>query len=282
MFIAWLENRARQLATKWAIPGWVLFIAAILWDFWIVTGHASTASWAMGLFHPQEWWRELRAMSPHSFPLLMFLGGLIWLTIIILWPKRNAGITIRVGKVVAHAEVWNPFQMTDRDPRITIEFDPSPAPFGEDTGFRDRKLWLCNDGGTDAFKVQMTRIDLTCGSATFGEIPQIRPRDRAIVKVEILGPAGQKNAPYAVHDLELLMTEEIKNRTGTLDWTPLEAECHINYKDHARRRFITHATLLHDMKQGLTAAKNYRFFELKLANDRRFPFLKWPKFRRLS
>jgi hypothetical protein len=196
--------------------------------------------------------------------------------------SKAGRLSIGGGKVVAHGEVWNPFPMTDRDPRITIEFDPSPAPFGEDTGFRDRKLWLCNDGGTDAFKVQMTRIDLTCGSATFGEIPQIRPRDRAIVKVEILGPAGQKNAPFAVHDLELLMTEEIKNRSGTLDWTPLEGECHINYEDHAKRRFITHATLLHDMTQGLTTAKNYRFFELKLANDRRFQFLKWPKLRRLS
>jgi hypothetical protein len=167
--------------------------------------------------------------------------------------------------------------MSDRDPRITIEFDVAPAPFGKDTGFRNRPIWLRNIGGTDAFKAQVQKITLQSGCAKFQEISHIRPDDRTPVVVNISGPTGEDKGPFGVHDLELLMKADIGLRSDGFDWSAFETDCHIFYEDYAKRRFVTHATLSHDLPVGLTIAKNYRFFELKLSKPRRFAFLKWPK-----
>jgi len=101
---------------------------------------------------------------------------------------------------------------------------------------------LCNDGGTEAFKVQIREIRFKSGIAEFSEIPQIRHGHRSAVTIYISAPEEGKEAPYGVYDLELLMVEEIKNRAETSDLSPLETKCDIFYEDYSKRRFTTQAT----------------------------------------
>ena len=139
-------------------------------------------------------------------------------------------------------------------------------------------MMLCNDGGTEAFKVQIREIRFKSGIAEFSEIPQIRHGHRSAVTIYISAPEEGKEAPYGVYDLELLMVEEIKNRAETSDLSPLETKCDIFYEDYSKRRFTTQATLSHNIVRGLTVAKNYSFYELQLAKPQS-RFRKWMKLR---
>ena len=169
-------------------------------------------------------------------------------------------------------EVWNPFPITDRDPRITIEFDKSPQP---KRGLKIRPIRLQNDGGTDAYKVHVQQIALTAGYAEFQEIAHLRGKQSEILEVKILDPNNRE--PYSVHDFEMLLDTEVKRRSDPNDRSPFEVKCYIFCEDHSRKRFKTDATLSQDVVTGLTVAKDYSFFELKLAKPRRFSFLRWPR-----
>jgi hypothetical protein len=265
-------QRFVSLFRKPAIPGWVLVAGSVIWKLWAGISNISVLAWLYGLI-PDSWKQvHMPTVSPWG-PFSMLIAGLVWLAILAFVP-RGQGLIARGGKVTAYGEVRHPFPTSDRDPRVTIEFDKSPAPMGEDTGFRDRAIFLCNDGGIDAFKVQVSQISLTVGRAKFDEIPQIRPNHKERVTVVILGPTGEDIAPFAVHDLELLMVAEIRTRSDASDWSPLETDCNITYEDHSERRFITYATLSHDMLKGLSSAKNYKFREFRLVKDSWFKFLK--------
>jgi hypothetical protein len=166
----------------------------------------------------------------------------------------------RVGKggleVRAKGEVLQLVSATDRDPRITMEFDKTE----KDTGVGSRLIRLRNDGGTDAYRVKVKQIVLAVGSAEFREIPQIRRDQEEPVDVTILDPGSQK--PFGVDDFELLLDAEINRLSGGVDQRPLETECHITYVDHTARTFITHLVIFHDTRKGLTYAKDYKFGEL--------------------
>jgi len=85
MFIKFAEDRIKALASKWAIPGWILVIGSAIWDIWILTGHASTASWLIDIVHPVV--NKVRALHPSGFiPIGLFLIGLLWLGFIAFAP----------------------------------------------------------------------------------------------------------------------------------------------------------------------------------------------------
>src|SRR5439155_16398392 len=189
--------------------------------------------------------RQLPYVEWIGFLSSVFVYVVIW-AIVQTVGIRTKRLSVGAGRVIAHGEVRHHFQTTDRDPRITIEFDKRPAPFGHDPGVRDRKMMLCNDGGTEAFKVQIREIRFKSGIAEFSEIPQIRHGHRSAVTIYISAPEEGKEAPYGVYDLELLMVEEIKNRAKTSDLSPLETKCDIFYEDYSKRRFTTQATLSHN------------------------------------
>jgi|SRR5437667_479738 len=245
----------RRLWKCLAAPGWLFTLWPVIkWCFkalWAALEHIQNVQFIYQFYQSMQATKGWNLnLLPH-FDLIVFVLGIVWLTILVLWPTRRSA---DVGRVEAYAEVWNPFPITDRDPRITIEFAKSLASKKSGT----RGIWLCNDGGTDAFKVQVL-IDLSSGRVTFKKIPQIRVRDKVEAKIE---------SPVHLHDLELLMT------AGT--------KCYILSEDHSERRFKTNATLSHDMVTGLTVARDYSFCELKLAKPRRFSFVRWPKFMQLA
>jgi hypothetical protein len=177
-----------------------------------------------------------------------------------IWTKR---LSVGAGTVTAYGEVRHPFQTSASDPRITIDFDKSPQPM---LGLSIRPIRLRNVGGTDAYKVQVQTIALGAGYAEFREIPQLRRDQSDIVEVRILDPSTRE--PFTVHDLEILLEAEANQRRDAEDWDPLEVKCSITYRDYAERHFITHFTLSRDVAKDLTSAKDYKFFELRLAKAR--------------
>ena len=277
----WLANSIRALARRlgWRIPPVLFVIGGFIWGIWEIASHVSVFAWL------REKWQnpsitkvqeaeihqiQMLLSKPGSVPVIVFCVGILWLTYLV-WPVRRAGAA-RPGRTIAHGEVWNPFPITDRDPRITIEFDKSPQP---KRGLTIRPIRLRNDGGTDAYKVHLMKISLSAGHAEFREIPHLRRDQSEVVEVKILDPNTRE--PYSVNDFEMLLDTEVKRRSTPNDHSPFEVKCYIFYEDHSRKRFKTHATLSHDVVTGLTVARDYSFFELKLAKPRRFSFLRWPR-----
>lgn len=202
-----------------------------------------------------------------GFLCFVLTYAVIWAIVQTTAKRLSAG----AGRLVAHGEVRHPFQITDRDPKITIDFDKSSQP----TGLSSRPFRLRNDGGTDAYKVQFQIIVLVAGYAEFREIPQVRREQSEIAEVQILDPTRRE--PFSgvpVHDFEMLLEAEGCRRCDAGELSPLELKCYITYQDHADRHFITHLTLCHDLATHVVSTKDYKFFELKLAKASRFLFLR--------
>jgi hypothetical protein len=106
MLIGFFEDKLRELAHRWAIPGWILVAFGILWDIWILAGHASTAQSVWGWLHPSSSATTTNtpptwAWSEHIVPNIPLFIGLLWLTAILVWPTLSA-----CGSLLRRTRSW--------------------------------------------------------------------------------------------------------------------------------------------------------------------------------
>jgi len=101
------DYKLKELAERWAIPGWVFFVLGLLWDVWLVLGHASTAQSVWGWIHPAR--REPSLSSPSQanvtgwnliIPQVMIVVGLLWLSILVFAPALFGGQLRRLRALI--------------------------------------------------------------------------------------------------------------------------------------------------------------------------------------
>jgi hypothetical protein len=247
MEICW--DRLKMLLKKRSIGGWVLWALAIGWKR---LSDWQNVEWLASHLLPKGWPKAV----PHPVTIALIVGGFIWFTVVLLWPKRvekpllpgaqDARMAGFSGALAVALERLVPGK--DRDPRIIIEFDGGDSM--KASGITGKRMFLRNNGGTDAFSVQAHDIQLDVGTATFKVIPRIAAtNERQEVRISISGDTP---------DLVSLFLKQADRRSPH-DWNEQDEPLRIRYCDHARTEFGTNVVLSCNIVSQQITVKNYLF-----------------------
>jgi hypothetical protein len=108
MLFELMESRLKELAERWAIPGWVMFVLGLIWDVWTLSGHASTAQSLWGWVHPIRTPVLPPAQAANVagsiswgliIPQIMIVFGLLWLSALLFVPIFSVGERALLRKV---------------------------------------------------------------------------------------------------------------------------------------------------------------------------------------
>jgi hypothetical protein len=220
-------NRFRPLATRGALPPWILVAASIGLEVMDTISRVNTLLWIAEKF-PKIREIGLAGFVPY-IPLLMLICGLLWLAILALSPGAiSSGAILNRPQIVMEFEN-NEDSIRDRPPAVVI-------------------LWNC--GACDALEVHVETMFLDAGQVRFPIIPRLAKGERTRIQPEIVTRRED------VEDLrKALHYQRFNIRREEPQW--IAVACVITYLDEAQRRFITKAEIKQEW--GGTLLANHTF-----------------------
>lgn len=247
---------------KWgALPGFLLTlwpaikpVCKFLYD---AIGHVQNVQfiYQTGKSFP-AWTKGWTVNLPPHFDLIVFVLGILWLTILVFWPSQERGE--RAGKVTATGMVRR-LDPTSDGPHVQLDYEWHDDTTVRNADRKDRPLELVNSSDSDAVNVQINPVHNYKWTATFEPVSALRKGQPAV--------AVTPKIEYDGHFFEI-----IKNNFATIFLrtnTPglvVQIPIAISYSDIQGQDYGTHYILTYDpaqKKAGVRFEGWGRFVEVK-------------------